>query len=215
MPQSSASLTVNLGCLLPRRRSSSTYDKPTKQKRVHKQGIKLPLYKNRSFFFLPPSPHLKILLFMRQKAVIVSWARPFLITAGSAHKTPGNAVGRNCLFFFFFLSHKCCQEAGSFKSGASGILLVCLFFFFFSLFWHHKVTKQTNKQITKGKGWCVESVSFSVGNERGTDLSIYIYEYIHMYIWTKYSFVLWCHPCGSPPGLHGEIFFSRTSALWL
>lgn len=34
------------------------------------------------------------------------------------------------------------------------------------------------------------SPSFSVGNTQGTDLSIYIYKYIHIYILTKYSFML-------------------------
>lgn len=34
------------------------------------------------------------------------------------------------------------------------------------------------------------SPSFNIGNTQGTDLSIYIYKYIHIYILTKYSFML-------------------------
>lgn len=34
------------------------------------------------------------------------------------------------------------------------------------------------------------SPSFNVGNTQGTDLLIYIYKYIHIYILTKYSFML-------------------------
>lgn len=103
---------------------------PTKQKQVHKQGIKLPLYKNRSP--PPPHPHLKVLLFMGQKAVIVSLARPFLITLDQHTQMPVNIVWRvqsPYRFVFFLRSHKCCHEAASFKFGAAVILLVCFSIF--------------------------------------------------------------------------------------
>lgn len=46
------------------------------------------------------------------------------------------------------------------------------------------------KKVVEQFGLKDLSPSFNVGNTQGTDLSIYIYKYTHIYILTKYSFML-------------------------
>lgn len=65
----------------------NVYDSPQKKRenRVHKQGIKLPLYKNRSFskcffFFSFFSPLEHFTIYATKNAVIVSQAQLYLIT---------------------------------------------------------------------------------------------------------------------------------------
>lgn len=122
-------------CLLPSNKLfHNVYNGPQKKREnsVHKQGIKLPLYKNRSFskcffsfsFFL----HLNIFtVYATKKAVIVSRAQLFLITlfehtiakqhiqfGGFNHFSPS----------LFWGPINCWGEAGSFKFRAAAILLV-------------------------------------------------------------------------------------------
>lgn len=149
VPKPTTPLTFNfqsVNCLLPRRISFSTtyttaHGRKRGKNRVHKQGIKLPLYKNRSFskcfFFFSfffPLEHFTV--YATKKAVIVSQAQLFLITLfehtiAKQHIHFGGFKVLTFYFFlmFFFLSffrgpRNCCEEAGSFEFRAAAILLV-------------------------------------------------------------------------------------------
>lgn len=54
----------------------------------------------------------------------------------------------------------------------------------------HRKTLSWRTPVVEQFGLKDSSPSFNVGNTQGTDLSIYIYKYIQMYILTKYSFML-------------------------
>lgn len=98
--------------------TSNIYDSSQKKRErtVHKQGIKLPLYKNRSFsvFFFSLSHFFpRFTVYATKKAVIVSQAQLFLITlfehtiAKQYIHFGGFVKVLTFFFFFFFLrSHK-------------------------------------------------------------------------------------------------------------
>lgn len=86
---------------LPRRVSFSVYDSPQNKRKVHKQGIKLPLYKNRSFS-LPPLERVAVYAAESSDCVTSS---AFSDGAGSAHKCQATYIweGLKVHIFFFCL----------------------------------------------------------------------------------------------------------------
>lgn len=146
--------------------SALPYTTAHRTTRVHKPGIKLPLYKNRS---LSSPPQLE------RFAVYATESSDCVTSSGNIQFRGLKSPPRFVFFFFFnFLrSHKCCEEAGSFQFGAAGWFCFFVCFFFTKLFFFFNLTS-LNKVTNGGTGWCAASSSPSLGNGWETDLSIYI-----------------------------------------
>lgn len=182
---------------------------PTKQKQVHKQGIKLPLYKNRS----PPPTWRFCSLWGRKQWLCHELGRFWSLWINT--QMPGDIVWRvqspHRFLFYFLRSHKCCQEAGSFKFGAAVILLVCFsiflfvclcicfftFFFFFLNLTQNKVTKKKVQVIV----WSLSSSVLEMIKEQ-----ICQYRFLNIYTCTFEQNIVLCqsHSRGSLRS-HGEI----------